>query len=166
MQLTASKPDVYAFSVVASFILLLAVSRVSAGLARPSRGITAEKASRLATIYTFIHVTGCGSVEAPIARGAHWEVPLRAGVVGARAASLRVDTRTGRVSYRWLGKSYPTRSPKQLAEEERRLTSRPPKPDQVMQLRRQALRLTAKTTSMSFVRLTRSLTAAADLVSR
>jgi hypothetical protein len=76
--------------IVASFILLLAVSRVSAGLERSSRGITAEKASRLATM--FIHVTGCGSVEAPIARGAHWEVPLRAGVVGARAGSLRVDS--------------------------------------------------------------------------
>jgi hypothetical protein len=81
------------------------VSRVSAGLERSSRGITAEKASRLATM--FIHVTGCGSIEASIARGAHWEVPLRAGVVGARAGSLRVDS--GPVGYLTAGSGSRTR---------------------------------------------------------
>jgi hypothetical protein len=112
---------------VASFILLLAVLPVSAGLERASRSITAAEASRLAVTYTVVHVTGCGGIEAPISRGDHWEVPLRAGVVGAREGALRIDMRTGSVSYRWRGKAYPTRSPKQLAEEERRLTSRSPK---------------------------------------
>ena len=104
---------------VASFILLLAVSLVSAGLERPSRSITAEEASRLAVTYTVVHVTGCGGTEAPISRGDYWEVPLRAGAVGAREGALRVDRRTGTVSYRWRGKAYPIRSPKQLADEER-----------------------------------------------
>jgi hypothetical protein len=106
---------------------LVAVSPASAGLQRSSRTITAEEASRLAVAYTFVHVTGCGGTKVPISRGDHWEVPLRVGVAGAHEGALRIDMRTGTVSYRWRGKSYPTRALKQLAEEERRLMLRPPR---------------------------------------
>ena len=105
-------------------IVLLAAPSVSHSADRSSPKISADDAWRLASTYMLFHISGCGGMGAPVARGDYWDVPVRFGITGDPRGAVRVHMRTGTASYRWRGQSYPTRSPAQLAEEERRFISR------------------------------------------
>ena len=76
--------------------------------------ISQNRAHHLAAGYFARYVSGCGGVEAPVLRGEYWDAPVRFGVAGTLRGSIRVERRSGTVSYRWAFQSYPTVSAESL----------------------------------------------------
>src|SRR5205807_10292092 len=85
-----------------------------------SRSISSERAHDLATTYMMQYVSLCGIVEDPISRPTDWEVPIRIGQAYQPAGAIRVDKRTGSVSY----PHHPTATPQSLAAWEKSLEKR------------------------------------------
>jgi len=64
-----------------------------------SSEISAERAWHLAATYYHRYVSGCGGVGEVVARGNYWDAPVHFGYAGTFRGYIRVDRRTGTVSY-------------------------------------------------------------------
>ncbi len=97
--------------------IFLALSFTSAARPQP---ISSERAHDLATTYMMQYLSLCGIVEDPISRPTDWEVPIRIGQAYQPAGAIRVDKRTGSVSY----PHHPMATPQSLAAWEKSLENR------------------------------------------
>jgi hypothetical protein len=101
--------------VIVFVVLTLAVSPTI-----QAQSVSASRAHDLATTYMAQHISLCGIVENPISRSTHWEVPIRVGQAYEPAGAIRVEKRTGRVSY----PHHPDATPESLAAWEKSLEKR------------------------------------------
>jgi len=99
-------------SVVTLIAILLASSLLYAETPHPAT-VTVERAQQLAGLYMYRFISLCGEAQTPILRRGYWDVPIVTGQAAQPAGSIRVDSRTGSVSY----PGQPTVTPKQLEEE-------------------------------------------------
>ncbi len=97
-----------------SILLALMVGNFAA------EAITAERARDLATTYMMQYISLCGAVEDPVSHGTYWELPIRVGQASEPAGAIRVDKRTGSVSY----PRHPSATPESLAAWEKSLEKR------------------------------------------
>jgi len=72
--------------------------------------ISSDRAYELAALYRCRYISMCGAAGDPIRRSKYWEIPIVTGVGAEPAGRIRVDRRTGLVSY----PGHPTATPKQL----------------------------------------------------
>jgi hypothetical protein len=81
---------------------LCSVAIVQLGVAAPNetKGINADRAWKLASMYYHCHVSGCGGVGEVVLHGDYWEAPVHFGYAGTPQGSIRVHRYSGTVSYR------------------------------------------------------------------
>ena len=92
------------------------VALSSIGMAS-AESIPGKRAHDLATTYMMQYISLCGVVEEPISRDTYWELPIGIGQGAEPAGAIRVDKRTGSVSY----PHHPTATPQSLAAWEKSL---------------------------------------------
>ena len=107
--------DVRVHSLITKITVIAACSIAIARIATsaptaPSTAITADRAWHLAARYYSRHVSGCGGVGPVVLRGDYWDALVHFGYAGTLRGSIRVDRRTGSVSYG----GYPTVSAQSL----------------------------------------------------
>jgi len=64
-----------------------------------SSPLTAEHVRLLATAYAHRFICGCAVADRPIWHGDYWEIPIDTADIARSTASIRIDRRTGEVSY-------------------------------------------------------------------
>lgn len=64
-----------------------------------SRPLTAEHVQVLATAYAHRFICVCAVADRPIWHGDYWEIPIDTADISRSTASIRIDRRTGEISY-------------------------------------------------------------------
>jgi hypothetical protein len=101
-------------------VIVFAVLAVALSLTAQAQSISAARAHDLATTYMAQHISLCGIVEQAVSRSTYWDLPIRIGQAYQSAGSIRVDKRTGVVSY----PHHPDATPQSLAAWEKSLEKR------------------------------------------
>jgi hypothetical protein len=102
----------------------IAIAQAEASARSAASEVGADRAWKLASMYYHRHVSGCGGVGDVVARGKYWDAPVHFGFAGEFQGYIRVNRRTGTVSY----SGHPTVSAQSLDDWFARETKRPRAP--------------------------------------